>query len=326
MTAVTARAAGVKCVWVASPNPTPVTLAAAGIAGADGLLAIGGVQAIAALARGLAAGARCDMIVGPGNRFVTAAKLLLSAEVGIDMLAGPSELVILADDSADPSLIAADLLAQAEHDDDAIPILVTPHHDCAHQVEIELQRQLESLPTRSTALNALQNGGLILADHIEDAIQICNEFAPEHLQLMTRDPRRIAMQIENAGAVFIGSDSAEVFGDYGAGPNHVLPTGGTARFAPVCRYSLFLRARTWIRIDEPRTSDGLVANCASLARMENLEAASARSAERHQRVADASSVSDSCDLARDASMAPALQFLNPLPGLSRQPYQGATNG
>lgn len=283
MTAVTARAAGVESVWVASPRPTDATLAAAAIAGADGLLAIGGVQAIAAMARGLLGlpAGGCDMIVGPGNRWVTAAKQLVSGEVGIDMLAGPSELVVLADDSADPRIVAADLLAQAEHDDDAVPILISTDARVIAEVEIELRRQLETLPTAATARVALGNGYAVLAPSIAQAVAISDDIGPEHLEIHTREADRVAGSIRNAGAVFIGAASAEVLGDYAAGPNHVLPTGGTSRYRAGLSVLTFLRARTWIRITAPARAEPLFTDAAALARVERLEG-HARSAETRQ--------------------------------------------
>jgi histidinol dehydrogenase len=273
MTAVTARAAGVETVWVASPRPADATLAAASIAGADGLLGIGGVQAIAALARGLLGvpAGGCDMIVGPGNRWVTAAKLLVSGEVGIDMLAGPSELVVLSDDSADPRTVAADLLAQAEHDDDAVPIHVSISEGLVAQVESELRSQLADLPTAATARVALRNGFAVIADSITQAAAICDLIGPEHLEIQTRDAAGVAKMIGNAGAIFVGAGAAEVLGDYAAGPNHVLPTGGTSRFRAGLSVFTFLRARTWLRIDSTAAAAPLIAAAAAMARMESLE-------------------------------------------------------
>lgn len=281
MTAVTARAAGVARVWVASPRPTEVTLAAASVAGADGLLAIGGVQAIGALARGLSGVPKggCDVIVGPGNRWVTAAKHLVSGEVGIDMLAGPSELLVLADQTADPTLIAADLLAQAEHDDDAVPMLVTTDPTLPTRVDAELRRQLATLPTAPTASVSIRNGFTLVAASLEEAIELVDRVAPEHLEVMTADAREVSARISNAGAVFIGARSAEVLGDYGAGPNHVLPTGGTARFRAGLSVLSFLRARTWLEIQSTTAASPLARDAADLARLERLEA--------HARSADA---------------------------------------
>lgn len=271
MTVVTARVAGVAEVWVASPRPTDATLAAAAIAGADGVLAIGGVQAVAAMADGLLGVPRCDVIVGPGNRWVTAAKQLVSGRVGIDMLAGPSELLVLADDAADAEVIAADLLAQAEHDDDAVPMLISTSAAVAERTEAALSRQLANLPTAATASRALRNGFTLMARDVDDAVRLCNRIGPEHLEVLTRDAEAVAARIGAAGAIFIGSAAAEVLGDYGAGPNHVLPTGGTARFRAGLSVFTFVRVRTWMRVDDPAAAAGLYADAAALARMESLE-------------------------------------------------------
>ncbi|MBL8760305.1 MAG: histidinol dehydrogenase [Phycisphaerae bacterium] len=284
MTAVTARAAGVPRVVVASPRPTPATLAAASIAGADALLAIGGAQAVAALALGILVPA-CDVIAGPGNRYVTAAKKLVAGEVGIDMLAGPSELTILADESADPALVAADLLAQAEHDDDAVPILVTTSYPLADRVEAELESQLASLPTAATARRALANGAIVLAPSLESAANVCNAIAPEHLEVIVSDEARVVRGLRHYGAIFFGGLSAEVFGDYGVGPNHTLPTGGTARFSGGLSVFNFLRVRTWMKLDALEQTnahdnvDQLIEDSIMLARIEGLEA-HARAAEK----------------------------------------------
>lgn len=281
MTAVTARAAGVESVWVASPRPAPVTLAAAWVAGADALLAIGGAQAIAAFAYGTATVPRCDVIVGPGNRWVTAAKQLVAGQLGIDMLAGPSELVVLADASADAGLIAADLLAQAEHDPDAIPTLVTTDSALADAVERELATQLNALPSpnRETAAAACKHGAVILVADLDTAIDVCNDLAPEHLEVMVADPWSVAPRLNHYGGLFLGSGAAEVLGDYGTGPNHVLPTGGTARHTGGLSVLTFLRVRTWLEITDPTAAQGLTQDAADLARLEGLEA-HARAADR----------------------------------------------
>jgi histidinol dehydrogenase len=283
MTAITARVAGVKTVIVASPKPAPITIAAAHVAGADMLLAVGGAQAIGAMAFGIASTApaipRCDVIVGPGNRWVTAAKKQVQGEVAIDMLAGPSELLIIADDSADPATVAADLLAQAEHDTDAVPTLVTISESLATRVSAELEKQLATLPTAATARAALSNGGFVLASSIDDAISVADRVAPEHLQVMTRDARAVAEKLSHYGAVFIGSRSAEIFGDYGVGPNHVLPTAGTARFSAGLSVFHFLRIRTWLEMNAAANEVAhAVSDAAALARLEGLEA-HARAAE-----------------------------------------------
>lgn len=279
MTAVTARVAGVETVWVASPRPTPVTLAAAAIAGADGLLAAGGAQAIAALAYGAGAAPACDAVVGPGNRWVTAAKQLVAGHVAIDLLAGPSELVALADEFADPALIAADLLAQAEHDDDALPALIALDEKIVAAVERELETQLKTLPTAATARRALANGFAVVAPDWDAAVELCDRLAPEHLQLHITPIKHIAPRLRHYGALFIGAPAAEVLGDYGIGPNHVLPTGGTARSTGGLSVFTFLRVRTWLRIDDPHAAVGAARDAAALARLEGL-AAHARAAER----------------------------------------------
>jgi phosphoribosyl-ATP pyrophosphohydrolase/phosphoribosyl-AMP cyclohydrolase/histidinol dehydrogenase len=279
MTAVTARAAGVGEVWVASPRPAQITLAAAAVAGADGLLAVGGAHAIAALAYGIGGPPTCDVVVGPGNRWVTAAKKVVAGDVGIDMLAGPSELVVLADASADPEVVAADLLAQAEHDPEALPVLVTTDAALADAVDHALRSQLEDLPTRDIAVAALGNGFAVVAGTLEEALAVCDRLAPEHLQVLTRDAEEVARRLAHYGGLFIGGASAEVFGDYGIGPNHTLPTGGVARFKGGLSVFDFLRIRTWLRMDHGADAAAAARDAAALARLEGLEA-HARAAER----------------------------------------------
>ncbi len=276
MTAVTARTSGVGSVWVASPRPAPITLAAAAVAGADGVLAAGGAHAIAALAFGCGPVPASDVVVGPGNLYVTAAKQLIAGQVAIDMLAGPSELVVIADGSADPAWVAADLLAQAEHDADAVPILIGIRDDVGAAVEEALEAQLADLPTADTAVKALRNGGLITVASLDEALAAANALAPEHLQLSVAAPKDLLDRLRNYGALFVGERSAEVLGDYGVGPNHVLPTGGTARSRGGLSVLDFLRVRTWMQI---RDADAeLLDDVAWLARQEGLEA-HARAAE-----------------------------------------------
>jgi len=278
MTVVTARTAGVREVWAASPRPGPMTLAAAAIAGADGVLAAGGAHAIAALAFGAGPVPACDVVVGPGNRYVTAAKQLISGRVAIDMLAGPSELVVFADGTASPVAIAADLLAQAEHDPDALTVLVTPDSTLLDRVEAELDRQLAVLPTGAVARRALGNGGAVLVSSIEEGISACDALAPEHVALFLENASAIAGRLTHFGALFIGGGSPEVLGDYGTGPNHVLPTGGMARSKGGLSVYTFLRVRTWLRIDDAAAARPLVEDAAWFGRVEGLEA-HARSAE-----------------------------------------------
>lgn len=279
MTAITARAAGVSEVWVASPRPGPVTLAAAAIAGADAVLAVGGAQAIAAMAYGAGPVPACDAIVGPGNRWVTAAKQLVAGHVAIDMLAGPSELVVLADRTANPDRVAADLLAQAEHDPDAVPMLVCTDAQRAVLIEIALQDQLESLPTADVATRALANGFSVVVASIDEAVALTDRLAPEHLSLHVADAGALRDRLHHYGALFVGEHAAEVLGDYGAGPNHVLPTGGTARSFGALDVLTFLRPQGWLRIDDPAAASAVAADAAALARMEGLEA-HARAADR----------------------------------------------
>ena len=274
MPVIPARVAGVATIWVASPRPTPITLAAAAISGADGLLAIGGAQAIAALAFGVLSPA-CDVVIGPGNRWVTAAKKYLFGEVGIDGLAGPSEIVIIADATADASRVASDLLAQAEHDPDALPILMTDSRQVIRDVEKALADQLASLPTQGVASSALEGGAAILVDDMDQAVELGDRLAPEHLALHVADAEEMAVRLSAYGSLFVGAKSAEVFADYGAGPNHVLPTGRGARFQSGLSVATFLRASTWITMSDP---DVIAKDAADLARLEGLEA-HARAAE-----------------------------------------------
>lgn len=275
MTAVTARVAGCDRVVVASPGAQPIMLAAASIAGADEFLAVGGAHAITAMAYGCDESEACDVIVGPGNKWVTAAKQLVSGVVGIDMLAGPSELLIVADDSADPDLIAADLLAQAEHDTDAVPMLVTTSCSIASAVDDALAIRLKSLPSRVTATEAFANGFVCVVGSLDEARAAADTVAVEHLEIMTREPQEFAGSIRNAGALFIGAASAEVFGDYGAGPNHTLPTGGTARFQAGLSVMHFLRLRCWLRIDNANQARAILSDARDLADIEGLTGHSA---------------------------------------------------
>ncbi|MCB9779074.1 MAG: histidinol dehydrogenase [Alphaproteobacteria bacterium] len=279
MTAVTARAAGVGEVWVASPRPTAVTLAAAHVAGADQVLAVGGAQAIAALTFGAGGVPACGAIAGPGNRFVTAAKQQVSGRVAIDMLAGPSELVVLATGGADPRLVAADLLAQAEHDPDAVPVLVTPDAALAAAVDAAVVAQLADLPTRDIARAALDNGGAVVVADLDAAVAACNALAPEHLALHGAAAEAVSERLHHYGGLFVGEGAAEVLGDYGAGPNHTLPTGGTARSFGALSVLCFLRVQTSLHVHDRHAAAALARDAARLGRLEGLEA-HARSADR----------------------------------------------
>lgn len=279
MTAVTARVAGVKVVVVASPRPALATLAAAYLAEADYFLATGGAQAIAAMAYGVGGIPPCDIIVGPGNKWVTAAKSLVYGKCAIDMLAGPSECLVIADETANPDTIAADLLAQAEHDTAAVPILVTTSQAIIDGVNQRLEKQLETLPTAATARVSAVNGFAVLCPDMATCVCVSDVLAPEHLEIITQNHQEVADRVANYGGLFIGGRAAEVFGDYGAGPNHVLPTGGTAKYTGGLSVHTFLRIRTWMRIDDAQASQALVQDSALLARMEGLEG-HARAAEQ----------------------------------------------
>jgi histidinol dehydrogenase len=247
MNGIPAGIAGVKKrVMVTPPNEKgevhPALLFAASAIGIDEIYKVGSAWAIAALAYGTSSIPGVDVIVGPGNQFVAEAKQQVTGIVGIDMIAGPSEVLIIADHSARPSYIAADMLAQAEHDPQALSMLVTTSHEIGEQVVDELERQLKELSRYEIATNALKNRGVILvAEDIEEAIGLANKIAAEHLELMIEKPDTWLNGIQHAGAIFLGDYSPEAAGDYLAGPNHVLPTMGTARFSSALGVETFLK-------------------------------------------------------------------------------------
>lgn len=278
MTAITARVAGVPEVVVCSPRPSEVTKAAAHVAGADCMLAIGGAHAIAALAYGVGV-SPSDMIVGPGNQYVTAAKSIVSGLCGIDMLAGPSEVLVIADATADPSVVAADLLAQSEHDVQARPILVTPDASVVEAVNKSLKEQLAILPTRDVAKEAVKLGFAVVVKDMAEAVAVSDVIGPEHLEIQTANSQEVADSCKSFGGLFIGKYAAEVLGDYGAGPNHVLPTACTAKYTGGLSVHTFLRLRTWMRIDDETAAQGQIADSIALARLEGLEG-HARAAEK----------------------------------------------
>jgi len=235
MTVIPAKIAGVGEIILVSPSKTgsihPLIAAAADISGADRVFNIGGAQAVAALAYGTESVPRVDKIVGPGNAYVTAAKKMVYGQCAIDMIAGPSEVLIVADGTGNPAHAAADLLSQAEHDEMASAILITSNIDFGKQVAAEVDKQVLSLSRKSIAEKSLASfGAVIVAEDMEEVLDIANRFAPEHLELMVANPKEIMEKIRHAGAVFVGHHTPETLGDYLAGPNHVLPTGGTARF------------------------------------------------------------------------------------------------
>ena len=232
MNAVPAKVAGVRELVMASPNPNPLVLAAAALAGVDRVIGIGGAQAIAALAYGTQSIPRVDKIVGPGNAYVAEAKRQVFGEVGIDMVAGPSEILVIADGSADADWVAMDLFSQAEHDESAQAILLSPDEKYLDQVEGAIGRLLPGMPRRTVIAASLKaRGALIQTRDLEEACAVANRIAPEHLELAVQDPDKYLSSLRTVGAVFLGKWSSEAIGDYCAGPNHVLPTAGTARFS-----------------------------------------------------------------------------------------------
>lgn len=278
MNVLPAKVAGVeKIVMVTPPSPQgtvsyPLTLVAADLAGADEIYKIGGAQAVAALAFGTASVPRVDKIVGPGNIYVANAKREVFGHVGIDMVAGPSEVLVIADDSARPDYVAADLLSQAEHDPLAAAVLVTSSRPLAEQVADELERQTARLPRREIIAASLgRYGTLVVAANLEEAARIANEIAPEHLELCVADPYGLLGFIRNAGAIFMGHYAPEPLGDYLAGPNHVLPTSGTARFFSPLSVDDFVKKSSLVCLDRQALS-GVAGEVIRLARREGLHA------------------------------------------------------
>lgn len=277
MNAIPARVAGVREVAICTPVGKdglvpPAVLAAARLVGIREIYRVGGAQAVAALAFGTESIRPVDKIVGPGNIYVATAKRLLFGVVGIDMVAGPSEVLIVADDTASAAWVAADLLAQAEHDPLASAICLTPSRELAEAVLREVERQVAALPRGAVAGQALQNfGGVILVENLAKAIELANAIAPEHLELMLADPWVLVPAVRNAGALFLGSHSPEVAGDYLAGPNHVLPTAGTARFSSPLSVEDFQKRCSILSL-QPAALTRWREPIARLARLEGLEA------------------------------------------------------
>lgn len=237
MDAIPAKIAGCEKVMIVTPpnkegKLNPVILAAATVAGVDEIYKVGGAQAVGALAFGTETIPKADKIVGPGNAFVAEAKKQVFGKVSIDMIAGPSEILVVAEEGSDPTHVAADLLSQAEHDKNASAVLVTPSLSLAKKVASEIERLLEEMPRREIARASVdKNGKIILTDDLDEAIALANEIAPEHLELVADDPFRYLPKVRNAGSVFLGKNCPEAIGDYYAGMNHTLPTCGTARFS-----------------------------------------------------------------------------------------------
>lgn len=258
MTAIPAKVAGVRELIMMTPvardgEVSLLKLAAAGIAGVDRVFAAGGAEAIAAMAYGTASVPRVDKIVGPGNIFVTLAKREVFGAVGIDAFYGPSETIVIADETADPVLIAADLLAQAEHDELATPILLTTSEETALATASEVERQLRLLEREEIARASFDaRGGVVIVASIEEAVELASEYAPEHLCLLVRDAPAVAKTVRNAGGIFVGEDSPESFGDYAAGPSHVMPTSGGARYASPLGVHDFQKVTSVVGIDAER--------------------------------------------------------------------------
>jgi len=273
MNTIPAKVAGVKEIVMTSPlgGGSAIILAAANVAGVDRIFRVGGAQAIAALAFGTRTIPKVDKIVGPGNIFVATAKRMVFGEVDIDSIAGPSEILVLADDSADPAHVAADMLSQAEHDELAAALCVTTSKAVAVKIQRAVEQQLLNTQRQAISLRSLQKyGAIIVARGQKELIELANAIAPEHIELLVREPDKMARQIRNAGAIFLGPYSAPPLGDYLAGPNHVLPTGGSARFfSPLGTYD-FLK-RTTIIHAERRGLKALASKITHLARLEGLD-------------------------------------------------------
>ena len=282
MSAIPARVAGVKDIVVVTPPNrsvenkdlpvNPMILAACAIAGVDEIYLLGGAQAIAALAYGTETIRPVDKIFGPGNLFVTLAKRQVYGVVGIDGLAGPTETVVIADEFANPNWVAADLLAQAEHDLLASAILLTPSQSLIEKVQIEVANQLEQRGRADIIGASLENrGGAVLTNDLNEAVHLANEYAPEHLALSVRDPWNWVEKVNNAGGVFVGEYSFEVLGDYLAGPSHVMPTGGSARFASPLNVWDFVKIVSLVALDE-KTVQAISPIAATIAQAEGLDA------------------------------------------------------
>lgn len=252
MNAVPAKIAGVKEIVMVTPpckdgTPNPDILVAAAVCGVDRVFTLGGAQAIAALAYGTESVPKVDKIVGPGNIFVATAKKLLYGTVDIDMIAGPSEILVLADQTGNPNYLAADLMSQAEHDKLASAILITTSMELAQATDAEIERQIQTLSRKEIIESSLTNfGAIFVTDSVDYAVELANDFAPEHLEVMMENPMEYIGKLDNAGSVFLGAYAPEPLGDYYAGPNHVLPTSGTARFFSPLGVDAFIKKSSYI--------------------------------------------------------------------------------
>jgi histidinol dehydrogenase len=273
MNAIPAKVAGVSEIIMTSPvnRNGAILLAAAQVAGVDRIFRVGGAQAVAALAFGTETVPKVDKIVGPGNIFVATAKRMVFGEVDIDSIAGPSEILLLADDSADPAHVAADLLSQAEHDELAAALCVTRSVSIARRIQSAVADRVRSTKRKAITLRSLRKyGAIIVARGLDEMLALANRIAPEHVELIVREPQKVAKEIHHAGAMFLGPYSAPPLGDYLAGPNHVLPTGGSARFfSPLGTYD-FVK-RTTVIYAERRALKALAPKIAQLARLEGLD-------------------------------------------------------
>ena len=277
MNVIPAKIAGVKDIVLVTPpekdgSVSPAALVAAAIAGVDKIFKVGGAQAVAALAYGTETIPAVDKIVGPGGIFVATAKRKVFGKVGIDMIAGPSEILVLADGTCDPCWVAADLLSQAEHDVMASAVLATDSEDLAKAVQAEVERQLALLPREPIARQSIENNSkILLCDTLDEAVEAANRIAPEHLEICTDDPFAILSKIKNAGSIFLGKNAPEALGDYFAGPNHTLPTSGTARFSSPLGVDDFIKKSQFIYYTRDALAQ-VAQSIAAFAREEELEA------------------------------------------------------
>ena len=272
MSVIPAKVAGVKEITVCSPKIQPATITACKLAGVDRIFKIGGVQAIAGMAYGTKTIPKVDKIVGPGNKYVTAAKKEVYGVCGIDFLAGPSEVMIIADETANPSFIAADMLAQCEHDPDARAYLVTTSEKFANDVIKKVEEFLITLETREIASKSISKSIIILVENIEQAIEISNRKAPEHLEICYENAEKDIDKYKNYGSLFIGDYSAEVFGDYCSGTNHILPTNGVARYTGGLSALDFVKIQTYQQISKNAAQNTLCTVASGLANIEGLMA------------------------------------------------------
>lgn len=251
MNAIPAKVAGVESIVMVTPpkaeGVNPAVIYAAGLAGVEDIVTVGGAQAVAALAYGTESISQVDKIVGPGNIFVATAKRLVSGTVDIDMFAGPSEVLIIADEKADPAYVAADFMSQAEHDPLAASILVTTSEKLVSEVQAEIEKQLKTLSRAEIIKKSLSSyGSAVIMDSLEGAAEVSDKISPEHLELMVEEPFELLGKVRNAGSVFLGENSPEPLGDYYAGPNHVLPTNGTARFSSALSVDSFVKKSSYL--------------------------------------------------------------------------------